>query len=154
MLGYRAKQQEDLSPLEYELNLVNQQISAKEIEWQQARQDFKLSRSERLKTSIAADIEMIEKQLDGFQERQKEIQSRIDAAGGSEKEISSLLKFSKLIRENLAQIDLDFESRRLLIEQINIQVTLNFDNERKEAIVTGKIIPDKLSSCLESTPSQ
>jgi len=154
LLGYRAKQQEDLSPLEYELNLVNQQISAKEIEWQQARQDFKLSRSERLKTSIAADIEMIEKQLDGFQERQKEIQSRIDAAGGSEKEISSLLKFSKLIRENLAQIDLDFESRRLLIEQINIQVTLNFDNERKEAIVTGKIIPDKLSSCLESTPSQ
>lgn len=151
LAGYRAKQQKELTPLEYDLKLVSSEAAEIETHLEQAINDFRIARSARHKALIASDIERLENQLDGLQALQTELQERMAATGGSEEEIASLVHFFSLIRNDLETIEKDFESKRLLLERLNIQVTLAVDEDgRKKAVVSGKIIPNELFLFLDS----
>lgn len=142
LLGYQKAQAEKVDPFMHDLRLVEAQIADLESELDELMEDYRLARGERHKARIALDIEMREKQLDASQARRREIKAELEDKTVTDEQFIAFEQFARKMRVNWAEISQDFDSRRMVLQKLNIRMTLFVDEAgNKKMRVTGKVIP-------------
>ncbi len=136
---YLAAMSQQNNPIEREIEIVNNLLSQHNIDLDNALLDLKAAKSPRAKARIADDIARLEKQLDGLEQRKKDLQNRLKTVKLTDEQIISLKEFAASIQKDLATIQGDFESRQELLELLDLQITLDIVNYKRQGFVTCKI---------------
>jgi len=137
-----------------QLELVSAELADKEREFTELYNSFKYAKSPRVKASLGADMELLEKQIDGLEKRKAEFEATLSENETTETETLAMLDFFKLVKDDIATISADFESRRLLLDRLNISVTLYLDETgRYMAKILGVIIPKQEAVLVKNYPA-
>ena len=127
------------NPIEQELEIVNNLLFQHNADLDNALLDLKATKSPRAKARIADDLVRLEKQLDGLEKRKQELQNQLEAVNLTADQRISIQEFAARVRTDLATIEDDFESKRELLDLLNLQITLDIIDYKRRGFVTCKI---------------
>lgn len=139
LMGYQTQTEKLVSPLKIELKLVNKEQKEKEIDWQDIYESLKVAKTQRTKAALAADLERIEAILTELEKKRRKLGQEIETNSITNEQIMEFEQFSEQIKDDFDQFKHDFESRRLLIERLNIQATFCIENDEKIVYLEGKL---------------
>ena len=94
--------------------------------------DYREARGQRHKGMIAVEIERLENQFEELEKRRDTLKEQIGAMTVTDNQILTFKEFAQKIKECWNNISRDFDGRRSLIEQLNIQVTLDLDEHGRK----------------------
>jgi hypothetical protein len=134
--GFRARQAEYLRPLQTELNLIEQTIAdMTEEHLEHTRSLGRLSDSMTLAiANTQAAIARCEQQIAELNAKHKAATKALETAKQGEQNIQSAVDFVAAIKAELGYLDWDgvsFETRRLLVDRLNVEITLVLEDEEK-----------------------
>lgn len=150
--GLKAYQSlQDANPLENELRLVRAQLAATEAEFKDTVENMRAVTSPKAKAIFAADLERIEAQQGGLEQRKAALEAEIGDTLLTDDQIESIRQFAANIRKHWDVIKDDYDSRRELLARLNIQVKLLVEDGQKVAKITGKLTAEEQTVCLDTT---
>lgn len=76
---------------------------------------------------------------DGLEKRKKALQNQLKAVNLTAEQRISIKEFAARVRTDLATIEDDFESKRELLDLLNLQITLDIIEYKRRGFVTCKI---------------
>ena len=92
--------------------------------------------SPRAKAVILDEIEQLEKKLDGLEAQRLTLTARLEAPALTEEQITGIKAYAAIVAQDLDTIRGDFESRRRLIEMLNVQITPTIEDGIKVIYVS------------------
>lgn len=153
LTGYQKATAEETGTIQYELNLVQKELAEKQAEWEQLVQDHRLATTRRHKERLALDIELIEGQLDALEKRRNDLQTELEEKTVTDDQMTALKEFAAMTRQDWETISGDPDSRRALIDRLDLRVILDLaEDGRKRIRVKGKIAPVEEVLSIEKHP--
>lgn len=158
---YQAEKQAEVEPIKREMELTEKLYQEKTHELHEEIETLKILTSPRAKAKKAADIELIENQLDSLEEKKAAYKKRLEVEDISDEQIMGLVEFTSQVATDLATLKgqesddpkikiMIFEAKRLLIEKLNIHVELFRLNGQEKVKITAKIKPKGVVLSIEN----
>lgn len=116
----RQEEAQDVSHLQRSFDRVETQLANRDKQKARAWKAFEITGDEEaFKSSIA----LLQKEVAGLEQEKLQLQQRIDAASRFKLDLDGVQRVCEAIRGNLQ--DLDFESKRLALDALNVTVWLD-----------------------------
>jgi len=140
--GYKAIKDEESYPLRQELTVIEDLIDQQNKDLKQSLSDLRVMEqrnSQRAKTILLDDIQRTEKTLDHLEAQRNFLTNQLATRSLSEEQIRDLKAFAAEISKDLQTFRQDFEARSLLINMLDVKVTLQVEDDIKIAYVECRL---------------
>jgi site-specific DNA recombinase len=151
MKGYEAQQEQVVNPLKERLAVIDSLLKEHDTEWENEMANLSAAQSKRAKAAIGTTIKQIEHAMDELQQQRDTVIKQLEKKALTEEQKAKIRKFADGIAADMDTFRRDFEGRRLLMDLLDIQVTLLVENGRQAIDVAGKIGPKRLYIVSETT---
>ncbi|MBN1218758.1 MAG: recombinase zinc beta ribbon domain-containing protein [Anaerolineae bacterium] len=131
LMAYKTQAHEITQPIREQLHITENLIKEKEQELQGELANLRSVNSQRAKAVIAHDIEQIERAIDGVELQKEELTKRLNIQMPSDEQIQDIETLAADLAADLDEISQDFESRRRLVEMLNVRATLKVEDGQK-----------------------
>lgn len=151
LLGYQQETSGVTRPLQERISIIDDSLTHWQAEWKNTMANIRAVKSDEAKAVFGEELSRIEKTITDLKAERAVTLARLEEQSLSDQQIDSTVAFFRQMADDWEVLSKDPESRRMVIDLLDVQITLMIVDGKRQGIMTAKLPGGPVELCFDDS---